>query len=477
MEDILNEFVQKYNIDERAWRALASCTSEVQLKVLSTFQPKEQSDTQDYSRKLMGYIRSMTDAGPGGGHKRSRNEMEELLDLNALNEPVTVGDEADLLHFRLRFPMDDRAFEFLSTSPVVVQARVMRDFNPRSSTDADYSSLVTSFVRMVRAEMEGQGSVASGGGGPTLQQLEDFKARYPMDSRAWEFLTSSPGHTQTKVLTEFKPRNEADTDYSAAVTAFLRAIGSRGLSGGSFGGGCSAGFASRAPPRSMLDAFRARFPMDDRAFEFLSNSSAAVQQDVLQHFAPRNISDSDYSRPITSYLKQVRERFERFEGPLSGAMRSSFGGASGGASGGGSSGACGWLRAFRTCFPMDDRAFEFLEMCPLEVQEAVVSEFNPKRAGDTDYSPAVTSFVRRVRDRLGAGPAGVRLVERRSVAPPMNLLKAFKMRYPMDDRAWDFLSSSSGTVQRMVLEKFKPKREGEHDYSRLITSFIRAQRD
>jgi len=219
-----------------------------------------------------------------------------------------------------------------------------------------------------------------------------------------------------------------------------------------------------------LDAFRARFPMDDRAFEFLSTSSVAVQQDVLQHFAPRNISDSDYSRPITSYIKQVRDRFE---GNTSSASRGSFGGTNNG----GSSGSSSWLRAFKTCYPMDARAFEFLDSCPIEVQEAVVSEFNPKRAGETDYSAAVTSFVRRVRERLGAGPPGVRLVERRSAAPPCNLLKAFKARYPMDDRAWDFLSSSSGSVQRMVLEKFKPQREGERDYSRLITSFIRAQRD
>merc|ERR1719282_1252477 len=124
---------------------------------------------------------------------------------------------------------------------------------------------------------------------------------------------------------------------------------------------------------------------------------------------------------------------------MSTASRNSFGSASSG----GSSGASGWLRAFRTCYPMDARAFEFLESCPMEIQEAVVTEFNPKRAGETDYSAAVTSFVRRVRERLGAGPPGVRLTERRSAAPPSNLIKAFKLRYPMDDRAWDFLSSSS----------------------------------
>lgn len=332
-------FRRKYSIDERAAQFLESCRLEVKIKVLSSFDPRFQGDTQDYSKKLMAYIRSHqnsgADAAPeGGGQKRSRDEMEELLHSLETEEAFGTGDGTELSSFRERYPMDDRAFDFLSSSSPSVKERVLRSFNPRSTGDSDYSGLLTSFVRKVRTEIdrvEGATQPLSGintGHGveellgvedekPSPEQLQDFRNRYPMDDRAWEYLNSSTGSAQAKILVDFKPRNPADTDYSAAVTFFLRAVRGRP---GAFAGGAaqvvpgaavvSAENGVTAPDPSQLEEFRIRFPMDDRAFEFLTSSSAAVQVDILQHFAPGEIKDGDYSRPMTSYIKQVRSKHD-----------------------------------------------------------------------------------------------------------------------------------------------------------------------
>lgn len=56
-----------------------------------------------------------------------------------------------------------------------------------------------------------------------------------------------------------------------------------------------------------LEGFRQRYPMDDRAFDFLKCASAFVQQEVLERFSPQK-QDSDYSALIISFAKKCRER-------------------------------------------------------------------------------------------------------------------------------------------------------------------------
>merc|ERR1740121_861124 len=70
----------------------------------------------------------------------------------------------------------------------------------------------------------------------------------------------------------------------------------------------------------------------------------------------------------------------------------------------------------------------------------------------------------RRRQRADSGDAG----------PSEEELLTFRERYPMDDRAFNDLAAAPGEVRQRVLTQFKPKREGEADYSALIASFVRA---
>jgi 8-oxo-dGTP pyrophosphatase MutT (NUDIX family) len=69
-----------------------------------------------------------------------------------------------------------------------------------------------------------------------------------------------------------------------------------------------------------------------------------------------------------------------------------------------SSGLPSRIRAFRGWFPMDDRAFEYLENSLPKVQEIVLRDFAPTWMGESDYySGLVTAFVRSVKARVGDG--------------------------------------------------------------------------
>jgi len=48
-----------------------------------------------------------------------------------------------------------------------------------------------------------------------------------MDDRAYAALEEAPANIRDVVIADFKPRSEGDSDYSALVHAFIRAVTSR----------------------------------------------------------------------------------------------------------------------------------------------------------------------------------------------------------------------------------------------------------
>ncbi|CAK0868837.1 unnamed protein product [Prorocentrum cordatum] len=129
--------------------------------------------------------------------------------------------------FLAKYPVDERAYDFFACSSQQVQEKVLREFRPKAEGEASYAGLFTSFVRKVR-QLYDQGGPMPGVGGkggmlggraPAQQvvtradagfrpmvtpnmawafeevdplaappDLESFRARYPMDDRALDFL-------------------------------------------------------------------------------------------------------------------------------------------------------------------------------------------------------------------------------------------------------------------------------------------------
>eukprot|EP00930_Biecheleria_cincta_P087434 TRINITY_DN76665_c0_g1_i1.p1 TRINITY_DN76665_c0_g1~~TRINITY_DN76665_c0_g1_i1.p1 ORF type:complete len:705 (-),score=109.87 TRINITY_DN76665_c0_g1_i1:60-2174(-) len=495
-EEELTVFRLRYPMDDRAFEYLSTAPAAAQIQVITEFRPRTEGES-DYSSLITSFVKRARMNAPAQSVSSVASAALRQADSAAWRQQVheQLPSQEELTVFRLRYPMDDRAFEYLSTAPAAAQVQVISEFRPRAEGESDYSSLITTLVKRARMNAVSTpapsfSSAKPSSLGPSLEQLQEFRQRYPMDERAWDFLIGISGHTQQVIISEFRPKREGDTDYSAPVTAFVRAMDAR-----------DSRKHDHPPSQCQLDLFRQRFPMDDRAFEYLVNSSADMQKETLQNFLPKNLDETDYSRQLTAFLRRGLQS-PPSSGGLFGLSHLSQGNGWSDRSKatiwkdirdvivrampengrrnmplGGQNRMAARLQAFRARYPMDDRAFNFLEQADPAVQETFLSEFSPKREGESDYSAPVTSYIKAVKNRTGGSPAaGGWSGGRASGAGAYNMLETFRRRYPMDDRAFDFLSGSTPEVQREVIERFKPKQEGEADYSGLITTFVRSMR-
>lgn len=233
--------------------------------------------------------------------------------------------------------------------------------------------------------------------------------------------------------------------------------------------------------------------MDDRAFSNLSSAPGDVQKAVLAQFKPRREGEDDYSALVSSFVRSIiTKREQRARPPWRESQTNKQSQDDRDQSP---------MSAFRSRYPMDERAFSALQQSSPGVRDTVMSDFKPRREGDDDYSALVMTFVRAVMNRREHGP--------RPPGPPVNRrehgrgqeeynheekpaakrdhdpqdgeddeestpLSSFRLRYPMDDRAFSALQQASSAVQDVVISDFKPRREGEDDYSALVMSFVRA---
>mmetsp|Transcript_42540 Transcript_42540/g.96067 ORF Transcript_42540/g.96067 Transcript_42540/m.96067 type:complete len:157 (+) Transcript_42540:1-471(+) len=114
---------------------------------------------------------------------------------------------------------------------------------------------------------------------------------------------------------------------------------------------------------------------------------------------------------------------------------------------------------------MDDRAFDFLATAPREVQERVAESFVPQRLDDTDFSAPITAYVRSLRSQLADAGGSVGVTD--------ESVQRFFERYPCDARATDYFQSCPADVQAAVLRDFRPRSEGDADYSAAVTAFVK----
>mmetsp|Transcript_118413 Transcript_118413/g.339951 ORF Transcript_118413/g.339951 Transcript_118413/m.339951 type:complete len:588 (+) Transcript_118413:217-1980(+) len=439
-------------------------------------------------------------------------------------EPLLEDLGDDIKAFMERYPIDPRAYEYLTTSPPKAIAQVLRDFKPPREGDADYSGLLTSFVKRVRsAHASGGGEAASSfasgrgahgcvvsahllghrGGEEFSPEMNQFIDRYPMDDRACSLLASADPAIQAKVVADFRPPREGERDYSALATAFTKRVAETlgiPLVNPTQGGVSAPGISSSASsaqaalrielpaggaPRDFevakltlgLDDFLARYPLDERAYEYFATSSIAVQQRVLHDFRPMREGEPQYSGLFTAFVKKIR-------GEFGGSAEPEYGRGGCRALGGGGGaylpvsdpeGPPLDIEGFRLRYPMDDRAFDFLCSSPREVQERVLESFVPQRPDDSDFSRPMTAYIRACRNQL-LTEASSALASSSTVDDSENVSR-FLSRYPCDARAQDFLQSSAPEVRLQVIRDFRPRAEGDSDYSAALTSFVRKCRN
>jgi len=224
-----------------------------------------------------------------------------------------------------------------------------------------------------------------------------------------------------------------------------------------------------------LESFRARYPFDDDAYNYVVNSSVEVQHELLRDFKPKQEGEADYSALIMGFTKKrrqsVKERQQnRFAPPMHQMNMYPMHQTSPYDSEQDVSLSDSELQAFRDRYPFDEDAYRYIVSSPPHVQREIVRTFKPPREGEEDYSALVMTFSKRCRNAVPSwdtamvtGPSGAEY-------------DAFRQRYPFDDDTHNYLQSSPPEVRRQVLHSFKPKQEGEADYSALLISFCKKLR-
>jgi len=455
--------------------------------------------------------------------------------------------------FVQRYPIDTRAYEYLVTSSPTVVAHVLRDFRPPHEGESDYSRLLTTYVKRIRAHYQGVGDfggstnpvigpqaaldapssllsnwrptgLAAGAGvlAPAaaltdkvaevdlVEAVQVFVQKYPADDRAYNLLVNASPGVQLRVLREFRPHRQGDSDYSALLTTFTKKCIDQDAQGAAVAqqpaSGCRSLALTAALPAVVpsdlttamvtpgLDVFLSRYPIDERAYNFFAVSSPEVQHKVLREFQPMHEGEQSYSKLFTAFLNKCRTAVAATGLPVdaqpgpgelptqpASALQALLDGGAAAAdtplAGEAARGALAVrppeqagealdLEEFRLRFPMDDRAFDFLATAPREVQERVLETFVPQRLDDTDFSAPVTAYVRSLRNQLAdsGAPAGGATEE---------AMGKFFERYPCDARAQDYFQTCPTDVQSQVLGNFRPRSEGDSDYSAAVTAFIK----
>mmetsp|Transcript_75906 Transcript_75906/g.235011 ORF Transcript_75906/g.235011 Transcript_75906/m.235011 type:complete len:526 (-) Transcript_75906:53-1630(-) len=465
-----------------------------------------------------------------------------------------AGIAEEIMLFRQMFPFDEDAYNYLMNSQPAVQQAVLQNFKPKSEGEGDYSALVITFTKKCRQAMQQQNMpkpqmyqppvlerppqlyqqqpppqqvyqpphqrnaqpMAGMGADDPLQMqagLMAFRERYPFDEDAWNYLMNSPPEVQRQVMQDFKPKQEGEADYSALVITFAKrcrgAMAAAQASVAPFRGATGPVLASRAAPGAPpgsgptlaeYDAFRARYPHDEAAHNYLMNSSPDVQVQALRTFRPPREGEADYSALFITYTKRCRLSAQS-AAPRPPIFRGGCGGngAVRYAPPGGYAppqqqqyaqpqqyaGAAADLDGFRLRYPMDDRAFGYVLESSPEVQRQVVETFVPKRADDTDFSAPIVAYAKLCRARcteaasfgvnpIAAAPAAAASYPLAATNDPTLApeLSFFCQRYPMDERAQTFLYESPLEVIDRVLREFRPQREGDSDYSAAIVYFV-----
>jgi len=464
LEADIEGFQKHYPMDQAAYNYLVNSTREVQQMVLRDFKPKNVGEG-DYSALLITFTKkcrqtlaaqaacaairpqyAVSPCAPRYAQPPAAPPLRQAYTppLQA-RTAVNAAELASEVHaFRDRYPFDDEAYNYLVNSTMEVQRQVLREFKPKVEGEADYSALVITFSKRCRGALQHIAPPAMPSAppmlvhtpvahsGPSAAEYDTFRRRYPFDEAAHKYLLNSSPDVQLQAIRTFKPPREGEADYSALFITYTKRcrlnpqpshMSTYSVSSMPYGSGMVRHTVPppAAPPLMMarvsqpqrilpsmpqvdLEGFRRRYPMDDRAFNYLLESPPEVCRQVVETFVPKRANDTDCSAPVIAYAKLCRSRFAEATGMGANSINGSL---QGSMSRGDSQELLAQQSVFCQRFPMDQAAYDFLYDSPLSVISRVHREFRPKREGDSDYSAAVVHFTRSCRRDAGleAGPA------------------------------------------------------------------------
>lgn len=441
--------------------------------------------------------------------------------------------ERDLRDFRDRFPMDDRAAEYLQKAPSQVQSAVVSDFRPRREGQTDYSALVTNFVQQVRQRLERHGKLERSEKGrrhrsdrsPSDARSEASHSSGSSSSGSGSSCSSSGSHLEShrrvEVAAKASERNDLGEESSArsareravaeANEEMMRRIAEaeRDANQAKEMEVTQARLQARRDLEARVEKYRAEMEATVKAAE---DRAEAVRRERIK--AAEVAAKATFERKIALAADRAAEsaqeaqrraakvkpaKSEKQPQPSKDAVDDEA------------------KRRKKSSERKDRRSSKDRSQHRGEADGSRCEKAERRRARTGHYRRRRTRDEtegresHRDRDRAGRDAGGSRSVHlqerntgrrpsvRRSRSaraqlkgssqsglavllsnghaepgPTDSALEAFRERYPMDDRAFDCLVTAAPEVQQSVIAQFKPRREGEDDYSALVATFVRS---
>jgi len=506
LEKRLETFKNTYPMDSRALDFLLIVPQEVQERVLGTFKPP--AIQADYSKIITAHVkfclhqhREQLGLGQSQATAPSLFTSSTVLSqqLDALASSNTVSQD-QLESFRCSYPMDDRAYEYLTMAPADIQKRVVSTFNP-PGIQADYSKMVTAHVKFCLMQQKEQ-STPDLGSPPPLLALTNTPAVPTVGSVGnqsadlYEGLGSLSGTSAADFTVGLGGLSVGSRPADLALGLGSLSVGNRfadltnGLGGISVGSSPLLAFGTHSADLAASLSGLGGLTGNAIGLSGIGTASlSGIGTASLSEIGTASLSGvgtASLGGTGTSSLSGIATTSLSGIGTASGAFPRIAQAPEGmmsrsrlviGMVPARNHVSLEELELFRSMYPMDERAFDYLKIAPPEVQERVIATFNVSEV-QSDYSRAITAHVnfclKQHREQV---PDLIALPTGATEEQAVQMLIDFRQRYPTDERAWNYLLQSSGEVKHRVLTEFCPPQGVDGDYSKAVTSYIRRCRD
>jgi len=386
----LEIFRQQYPVDEAAWAYLLKSGIDVQREVLKDFKPKEEGQA-DYSALVISFCKRRRQTQQQGQQVAPPQDMAVAEERRSL--------EGEVQAFRVRYPCDDAAYNYIMASHPSVIRDVLANFKAKKEGESDYSPLVISFAKKCRSSafswVEDQA------------EYEAFRSRYPFDDDTHNYMQTSNPDVRRYVMRNFKPPREGEADYSALLITYCKNCRNN-MQSNRMQGGMPSGMQGMQGGMGMGGAQWSKGGV--------SGMPGAQNWAAWGKGGWEGGNSTGWDGSWSACGGCTGGCGACGACGTSGCGGCAYGCAGCGCGACGACGACGGcggccgcgafngcqpgpidqtaLWSFRQRYPMDDGAFQFLCNAPAHAQQMVIDSFAPNRQ-DSDYSALVINFTKR----------------------------------------------------------------------------------
>lgn len=359
-------FIQKWNLDLSTAKWVRELPQEVKDPLVRDFQPKE--DTQNITGKLKGFARSILSR-----HQHATGTSAALVGGHG-GLTSSNGDER-LQEFVTRWGVEE-SLGFLQGLPGLVLAKVLEQFDPKGDT-MNINGRLCSFARSVADRMQGSGSLPA-----TTVQQPQMGLVSPQMGLMQPIMQPM---MQTMGMPMMQPMmGTVGTVGMDPLNAFFMTQMPQGQvpMGMGMAPTMQGAFTQQLDP---VSSFCSRWGLSDQSRQFLLQLPQDVLNIVLAEFSPA-AHTANLDGKLQTFAKSVLDRFQ-VANPTTGTTVI-----------GTSSNP--QIAEFVRKWSMDEEAAAFLETLPEGPLQTVLGEFHP-RAGTRNMTGKLRAFASTVMGTQG----------------------------------------------------------------------------